>query len=552
MSEELGLDFKTFIFDAGNQETLENTRYTQPALFAIGVSLGQTLLDWGIEPDFLIGHSIGEFAAAHLAGVFSLEDGIKLIAARGRLMASLPRGRMLSVRGPMETVLAAAGEAVDVASINSPVHCVLSGEDTLIARIQPRLEAAGLPCRPLHTSHAFHSRMMSPVVEPFLDVVRTVSICPPRLTIVSTVTGEPLGAAQATSAEYWAQHLRATVRFSPALQRCLTGGGNLFLEVGPRATLSALATQHFPKDAKPGAQPVGISMLSDQPDVASEVGSFGGALARLWTSGDELPWDRIWGRGQRVPLAALQPFDRKEFRYSEGRPSTRPARTAAASLPAEGPSRTSSSPAPAAVEPAQSATELLHGELGALFSEFSGLTVAQIDSTFVEAGFDSLVLMQIGVEVGKKYGVAVSLRELMGQYNTLRSLADHVNARAAPDKLPRARAVTSSDLPTQVPVQVPVQAVVAPIDLIQIIHQQLQQLEQMRQVLAQHMRFLTAAPALLSVPVASAAAAEPAAPAAAAPSSPAALAGVPDGGVAISAAPTRKLIRARYTATLTV
>ena len=183
LSAEMGLDFKQFIFDAANRETLENTRYTQPALFAIEVSLGRMLFDWGIEPAIMLGHSIGEFVAAHLAGVFSLEDALRLIAARGRLMAELPRGTMLSVRGTLEAVVETAGEPVDIASLNGPVHCVLSGDDEQIVRVRARLESAGIPCRPLHTSHAFHSAMMMPVVEPFLEVVRSISLHGPNRSI---------------------------------------------------------------------------------------------------------------------------------------------------------------------------------------------------------------------------------------------------------------------------------------------------------------------------------------------------------------------------------
>ncbi len=433
LNAELGLDFKSFIFDAANHDTLENTRYTQPALFAIGVSLGRVLLDWGIRPALLIGHSIGEFAAAHLAGVFSLEDGVKLIVARGRLMASLPRGRMLSVRGSIDSILAAAAEAVDIASVNSPVHCVLAGDDAKIERIQSRLEVAGLPCRPLHTSHAFHSEMMAPVVEPFAEIVRGVALSPPRIPIISTVNASELTAADATSPDYWARHMRATVVFSQALRGCLAAGGNLFLEVGPRTTLSTLATQHFPKDAKPGLQPVAISMLSDQADPISEVGAFGGSLARLWTSGYELPWENIWGRGQRIPLRALYPFERKSFRYSEGRPTRHSPVSGEAPateredlaqqpkgdpLPSEG--------SDARFGTGRSSSENLVDELAVLFGEFSGLEMTQPDSPFVEAGFDSLLLMQIGVEISKNYGISVSLRELMSQLNTLRLLADHI------------------------------------------------------------------------------------------------------------------------------
>ena len=440
LSAELGLDFQAFIFNPANEESLENTRYTQPALFAIEVSLGRMLLDWGIEPALMVGHSIGEFAAAQLAGVFALDDALMLIAARGRLMAELPRGRMLSARGALATVMQAAGEAVDVASINGPVHSVLAGSAEQLARVEARLAAAGIPCRPLHTSHAFHSAMMTPVVEPFLAVVRSVALKPPARPIVSTVSGELLSAAEATDPGYWAGHLRATVRFSPAIVRALALGANVFVEVGPRTTLSSLAVQHFAAGGSTGGR-VSIPMLGDAPEPIAEIGGIGTALAKLWCAGVELPWDRIWGGGRKVPLASTYPFARQEFRFSAGRQaSPRPAEpayaaTAAAPLPPAGTGR-----APAA---GGSAGDLLLRDFATLFGEYSGLAVERLDATFVECGFDSLVLMQIGVELGKRYGVSVALKELMGTHNTLAKLATHVAATAAPETLLRYGAAAS-------------------------------------------------------------------------------------------------------------
>ncbi len=432
LSREMDLDFKEFIFNPANQETLENTKFTQPALFAIEASIGRMLIDWGIEPSFMLGHSIGEFVAAHLAGVFSLEDALRLIAARGRLMAALPRGRMLSARGEISAVIAAAGEPVDVGSINGPVHCVLAGDNEKIERVRARLEAAGIPCRPLHTSHAFHSAMMDPVVEPFLQVVKSVSLHPPKRAIVSTATGELMTEAQATDPAYWAKHLRMTVMFSPAVLRAIELGANVFLEVGPRTTLSSLAVQHFAKASKGSGECVAISMLSDKPDAESELGGIGVALAKLWCAGVELPWQQIWDGGRRVPLVSLYPFERKNYKFSEGR--TRTHRVAVqAQQPAEShkPIEAVETSAPVAA----SLDDKIAAELGAIFSDFSGLPAGRTDATFVECGFDSLVLMQIGVELGKRYGVSVSLRELMESQNTIARLASHIGVKASPDRL---------------------------------------------------------------------------------------------------------------------
>lgn len=432
LSRELGLDFKAFIFDPANQETLENTRYTQPALFAIEVSLGRMLLDWGIEPDFLVGHSIGEFAAAHLAGVFSLDDALKLIAARGRLMADLPRGRMLSVRGDLDAVLAAAGEPVDIASINGPVHSVLAGDIEQMSRVQTRIGAAGIPCRPLHTSHAFHSAMMDPVVPPFLAIVRSVQLHAPTRALISTVTGLPMSATQASDPLYWANHLRATVRFSPALLRSIELGANVFLEVGPRTTLASLAVQHFAKTEKGAGHYTAIALLGDEPDAVSEVGGIGVALGKLWCAGIELPWERVWGGGRRVPLVSSYPFERREYRFSEGRKADPRPFVEQASEPVE----TATDPGQAAAsDTSQGSEERLAGELGVLFGDYSGLAVTQLDASFVECGFDSLVLMQIGIELGKKYGVSIALRDLMASQNTLRRLAAHLIHAAPAEKI---------------------------------------------------------------------------------------------------------------------
>ncbi len=430
LSRQMGMDFKAFIFNPANRETLEDTRYTQPALFAMEVSLGRMLVDWGIEPEWMLGHSVGEFVAAHLANVFSLEDALRLIAARGRLMAGLPRGRMLAVRGEREAVLATAAEPVDIASLNSPIHCVLSGGNEQMARIQQKLETAGIACRPLHTSHAFHSSMMEPVVAPFLEFVQGVTLRAPERNIVSTATGELLTAAQATDPHYWAGHLRNTVKFSPALFRALEAGVNVLLEAGPRTTLTSLAVQHFARATK--GERVAIAMLADSPEAQAEIGGVGAALAKLWCAGVELQWEKIWSGGRKVPLVSTYPFERKDYRFSEGRQAA--LRSVRESEPETAPeSKTSGM---AALEGAVSSGEdPLTADLARLLAECSGLSIDQLDATFLELGFDSLLMMRIATQLDERYGVAASLSDLMFKVNTLRRLSELVLANADPAKL---------------------------------------------------------------------------------------------------------------------
>ena len=502
LSAELGVDFKSFIFDAANKETLENTRYTQPALFAIEVSIGKMLLSWGVRPDGMVGHSIGEFAAAHLSGVFSLEDGLKLIAARGRLMSSLPTGKMLSARGSLDKVReVAAAVGVDIASINSPIHSVLAGENEKIALAQAELEKAGIPCKLLYTSHAFHSNMMAPVVDPFFEIASQVKFSAPKFRIVSTVTGQPMKDSEATDPRYWAQHLRQTVCFSQAIEKTIEEGGNIFLEIGPRTTLTSLTLQHL-KD-KTGTA---ISTLADQSDEISEVGSIGTALAKLWLSGIELQWDRIWSGGSRIPLPAL-PLDQKNYRFSEGRqPEVRQPQY---QTPANEMETTHEEVMEEIVEeaaaPSMSSEQLLVADLGKLFSEYSGLQIEANETSFVENGFDSLVLMQIGVELGKKYGISVSLRDMMGSINTLHLLGGHIAKLAKPEKLPQATQATkrtvkvARSVPARAAAQAPQQqagwaipqipASRQPVsmDFVQTIHQQL---SQMKQVIEMQLRYI--------------------------------------------------------------
>jgi acyl carrier protein len=204
----------------------------------------------------------------------------------------------------------------------------------------------------------------------------------------------------------------------------------VFLEVGPRTTLSSLAVQHFAKLPKAAGERCAIAMLADTADPAAEIGGLGQALAKLWCAGLELPWDRIWSGGRKVPLVSSYPFQRKDYRFSEGRSTEQP--MVAASAPLPGPLESSTRAAERAVpEVLASPTQRLAAELAVLFGDYSGLGIERLEATFVECGFDSLVLMQIGVELGKRYGVSVALRDLMEKHNTLQKLATHL-AEAAP------------------------------------------------------------------------------------------------------------------------
>jgi acyl transferase domain-containing protein/acyl carrier protein len=288
---------------------LDQTQYTQPALFVIEYSLAQLWMAWGLKPQAMIGHSIGEYVAACLAGVFSLEDALMLVAARGRLMQAMPPGAMLSVALPEAELRGQLGLDLALAAINAPGRCVVAGPAGAIMELEQRLAAAEVSCRRLHTSHAFHSPMMEPILEPFLDRVRRIALRPPALPYISNLTGDWVRVEEAADPRYWARHLRQPVRFAEGLARLRDDEGLVLLEVGPGQTLATLARQ-----SQGGiGQPVLSSLpapTDPQPDEAFVLNSLGG----LWLAGVEIDWAGFYAgqRRQRVTLPAY-PFERRRY-----------------------------------------------------------------------------------------------------------------------------------------------------------------------------------------------------------------------------------------------
>jgi amino acid adenylation domain-containing protein len=406
---------------AGAEERLKNTRYAQPALFVTEYALAQLWRSWGIKPSILCGHSLGEFVAAHLAGVFSLADALRLVAARGRLVSELPRGSMLSVRLPAAEVAVLLSPGLDLAATNSPRLCVVAGPDEAIATFAHLLDERAIPNKVLATSHAFHSAMMEPVLASFGPLVASVALSRPQLPVLSTVSGTWLTDAQATDPAYWTQHLRRTVRFAEALETLGTLPRPLLLEVGPGNALAALARQQprlRPAPVLPGLL-APTAGLTDSHAVLKTLG-------QLWLHGLEPDWAGLYA-GQPARPRVLLPtyaFDRQRC-WIEPRPAA-PLAPAASPVPVAAPTIHSVIPTASTMRK----TTLLH-RVQALLEDASGLDLAGAtpDMSFLELGLDSLLLTQVALTLQREFSLPITFRQLNEEYATLERLVAHLDQK---------------------------------------------------------------------------------------------------------------------------
>lgn len=299
-------------------EPLRRTEFAQPALFAVEYALARLWESWGIRPTAMIGHSVGEYAAACLAGTMPLPDALRLVALRGRLMQALPPGRMLSVGLPVEEAERFAVGDVAVAASNAPSLSVLSGPAEALDDIQRTLAARGVAVRPLHTSHAFHSPAMDPVLDEFRALAATVPLAAPALPFVSNLTGTWITDEEATSPDYWVRHLRRRVRFHEGLATLAENGPLVLVEVGPGTALATLARQH-PEVS--GNLVVGTLPAPGRPVPADRTATE--ALARLWLAGIEPDWTGYWRHDPRGRAELpTYPFERERYWVEPPTPET--------------------------------------------------------------------------------------------------------------------------------------------------------------------------------------------------------------------------------------
>ncbi len=318
-----GLDLRRALYpepgeEEGADRRLQETALAQPALFAVEYALAQVWMEWGVRPEAMLGHSLGEYVAACLAGVLSLEDALALVAVRGRLMQALPRGAMLAVPRSEEQVIPWLEGGLALAAVNAPSLCVVAGPEAEVEALRARLAESGVEGRRLRTSHAFHSAAMDPVLEPLAERMGTLRLSPPRIPYLSNLTGTWIRASEATDPAYWARHLRQPVRFAAAVAELLGEPGRVLLEVGPGRALSSLARRQA------GPATVLLGSLGQLGDGGADHELLLGSLGRLWQEGADVDWEGFHRheRRRRVSLP-LYPFERHRY-WLEARPAAAP------------------------------------------------------------------------------------------------------------------------------------------------------------------------------------------------------------------------------------
>ena len=293
--------------DAAGQQ-LRQTEITQPALFTIEYALAQLWRRWGVTPTAMLGHSIGEYVAACLSGVFSLSDALMLVATRGRLMQSLPGGSMLSVALPEQQIGVWLTPELSLAAVNAPNLCVVAGVTAAIDTLETQLTDQNIACVRLHTSHAFHSSMMTPILEEFTDCVKKITLNPPSIPYLSNLSGGWITADQATDPGYWAAHIVQPVRFSQCVQTLLNQPDVVFLETGPGQTLAGLVKQQNGLH-----QPV-FTSLPHPKDSRGAYEMMLTTLGKVWAAGVTVDWNSFYGYQQRrrLPLPTY-PLERQRY-----------------------------------------------------------------------------------------------------------------------------------------------------------------------------------------------------------------------------------------------
>lgn len=442
----LGLDLRDYICHTGQAtqaiiDEQRETRIAQPCLYLVEYALARLWLSRGVKPYAMIGHSVGEFVAATLANVISFEDGLRLVANRGRLMQHQPQGAMVSVRADAETTASYLQGEVEIAAINAPKLCVISGPFGDIEKVCTKLSEGEIAFSRLHTSHAFHSAMMNDAAMALRQETEKVTYGTATIPFISGVTGDWQTSELATSPDYWAMHCRDAVRFADGLATLCRDRKPILLEVGPGRTLSVFAAQTVARDSLAAV----VQTLPEHDRATAAVATLAEAHGKLWMAGCRLNWPTLPAAAhQRLPLPTY-PFQRQRH-WIDAPPSAR--RASSKRIEAETDNRPQAEPLVSdvnlngenramnvAAPISASRIPQLETVLLTLLSDMSGETLGPDEraATFLELGFDSLFVGQFAQRIEKDFKVKISFRELLSDIPSVADLAAYLDRQMPPD-----------------------------------------------------------------------------------------------------------------------
>ena len=444
LKPHLDLDPRDILYPAPGQSEqaallLDQIKYTTPILFTVEYALARLWLEWGLRPTGMIGHSTGEYAAACVAGVFSLEDALRLVSARGRLMQQVPQGCMTGVLLPeaeLRPLLATVGR-ISVAAINSPSACVVSGCEPAMVELERILSEREVLHKRLHISHAAHSEMMDPILDDFRKELQKTRFSAPSLRYLSSVSGTWIKPSEATDPDYWVRHIRQTVHFSDGVGELLQEPGCIFLEAGPGRMLSSLVAQH----PRRSAEHVVVSSLPHaREDHQNDLEFLLSTVGQLWLEGVEINWPAFHDgeKPHRIPLPTY-PFERQHYQLTAGRGSRRPVAPRGQeeiSIPAprssDGAAHSNGAHSSELLSAKHARPKLptpyvaprndLERALEGVWQDALGIRSPGVTDNFVSLGGDSLVALQVATRIRDLFEIDFSVAKLY-QAPTIAGLA---------------------------------------------------------------------------------------------------------------------------------
>ncbi len=422
--EELGVDLRAEIFE-GNARNLERTDRTQPALFTVEYALAKLIESYGVHPTAMVGHSIGEYVAGTIAGVFDIDTAIKVVSMRARLMHAAPRGVMVAVALSPDALTEHLTGDVDIAAINEPGGCVVAGTEESIKEFSDRLKDKGVVARRVRTSHAFHSRLMDSMIPEFTGFLARQTLRDPQIPLLSNVTGTWLAASEAANPSTWARQVRSTVRFSDEIDVLLGEPRRILVEVGPGGTLTASATRH----PKWSGGHHAVRLMRHHAQNRDDRDAFLLALGQLWAAGVDVDWSPLRG-GQSGTLLTLPgyPFERQRH-WIEHRQTTwtGDAATTNGAAAATGGAD--------AAQAAKSGKSPMEATLQRIWGQCLGLPSVERNANFFELGGDSLVAISVAMTASNE-GLDLTPQDLY-ENQTVAALAKALTARYASGGLAR-------------------------------------------------------------------------------------------------------------------